>query len=208
MPTVFLLVRHGQTEWNREIRFRGTTDLRLTAFGRAQAGRVAEHLRAEPIAAIYSSPLSRAVETARPLAEALNLPVQTHRGLISVDYGEWQGHTPQEVSVLWPDLYRLWQQSPDQVTFPGGESLPIALDRAVALLTELSAVFPGQTLALFSHEIVTRAVMLHILGMSLSAYWRMPQDTACINAFSYDPPRRMLIYLNDTCHLRGLSKAV
>jgi broad specificity phosphatase PhoE len=204
MPTVFLLVRHGQTDWNKEIRFRGTTDLPLTPFGHAQAQRVAERLRSEPIAAIYSSPLSRAVETARPLAEALGLPIQIHHGLISVDYGEWQGHTPQEVSGLWLDLYRLWMQSPDQVTFPGGESLPIALDRAVALLNELSETPHGQTVALFSHEIVTRAVMLYILGMNLSAYWRMPQDTACINAFSYDPLKRSLFYLNDTCHVRGL----
>lgn len=204
MTTRFLLVRHGQTAWNKDVRFRGTTDLPLSELGFAQARRVDDWLRDEPIRAIYSSPLKRAVQTAQPLAEALCMPIQFRHGLISADYGEWQGLTPQEVSERWPDLYRMWQQSPDQVAFPGGESLTIVLDRAVAMLDELSQEHPDQTVALFSHEIVCKALMLHMLGMELSAYWRMPQDNACINAFSYSPRHRSLIYLNDTCHLKGL----
>ena len=206
MTTRFLLVRHGQTAWNKDVRFRGTTDLPLSELGIAQAQRVAEWLRDEPIQAIFSSPLKRAVQTAQPLADALRLPIQTRNSLISVDYGEWQGHTPQEVSARWPDLYRIWMRSPDLVTFPGGESLPIALNRAVEMLDELSQAHPDQTVALFSHEIVTKALMLHLLGMELSAYWRIPQDNGCINAFSYEPSRRSLIYLNDTCHLKGLAE--
>jgi broad specificity phosphatase PhoE len=76
----------------------------------------------------------------------------------------------------------------------------------VETLDELSRSHSGQTVALFSHEIVCKAVMLHMLGMELSAYWCMPQDNACINAFNYAPSRRVLIYLNDTCHLKGLAE--
>lgn len=202
MTTRFLLVRHGQTAWNKDIRFRGTTDLSLSEVGLAQAQRVADWLRDEPIQAIYSSPLTRALQTAQPLADALRLPVQIRRGLISVDYGEWQGLTPQEVSERWPDLYRTWQQSPHLVTFPGGESLQIALDRGVEMLDELSEKHPDQTVALFSHEIVTKTLMGHVLGLDNSAHWRIPQDNGCINAFLYSPSHRELIYLNDTCHMR------
>lgn len=204
MTTRFLLVRHGQTAWNKDLHFRGTTDLPLSDLGLAQAQRVAEWLKGEPIRAIYSSPLLRTVQTAQPLADALGLPVLRHRGLISADYGEWQGHTPKEVAQRWPDLYQKWRHAPHEVQFPGGESLPIVLERAVAMLHELSEAHPDQTVALFSHEIVCKAVMLHVLGMELSAYWRMPQDNGCINAFFWDARRRSLIYLNDTCHLRGL----
>ncbi len=204
MSTRFLLVRHGQTAWNKDLHFRGTTDLPLSDLGLIQAQRVAEWLKDEPIRAIYSSPLLRAVQTAQPLADVMGLPVQRHHGLISADYGQWQGHTPKEVAELWPDLYRKWLHAPHEVQFPGGESLPIVLERAVALLNELSETHSGQTVALFSHEIVCKAIMLHVLGMDLSAYWRMPQDNACINAFYWDSRRRSLIYLNDTCHLRGL----
>lgn len=204
MATRFLLVRHGQTAWNKDVRFRGTTDLPLSDLGLAQAERVAQWLRDEPIQAIVSSPLKRAVQTAQPLSDALNLPIRTHHGLISADYGEWQGHTPQEVSARWPELYRQWQQSPDLVTFPGGESLKIVLDRTVAMLDELSQAHPDQTVALFSHEIVTKTLLGYVLGMELSAHWRVPQDNGCINAFFYAPSRMSLIYLNDTCHLKGL----
>jgi broad specificity phosphatase PhoE len=206
MATRFLLVRHGQTAWNKDIRFRGTTDLPLSELGLAQAQRVAAWLRNEPIRDIYSSPLQRAVQTAQPLADALGLPIRIHGGLISADYGEWQGLTPQEVSERWPEMYRLWQQSPDQVIFPGGESLTIVLDRAVAMLDELSLAHPDQTVALFSHEIVTKTLMGHVLGMELSAHWHVPQDNGCINAFFHAPSRRSLVYLNDTCHLKGLSE--
>jgi len=206
MATRFLLVRHGQTAWNKDIRFRGTTDLPLSEVGLAQAQRVAEWLRDEPIQAIYSSPLTRAVQTAQPLAELLRLPVQIRRGLISADYGEWQGHTPQEVSERWPELYRMWLQSPDRVTFPGGESLEIVLNRGVEMLDELSEKHPDETVALFSHEIVTKTLMGWVLGMELSAHWRVPQDNGCINAFAYGPSHRSLIYLNDTCHLRKSAK--
>jgi broad specificity phosphatase PhoE len=206
MTTRFLLVRHGQTAWNKEVRFRGTTDLPLSELGFAQAGRIGEWLRDEPIQAIYSSPLLRAVQTAQPLADILRLPVQSRHGLISADYGEWQGRTPDEVRALWPGLYQTWQQSPHLVTFPGGESLQIVLDRAVTLLDELSQAHPDQTVALFSHEIVTKTLMGWVLGMELSAHWHVPQDNACINAFTYDLHRRSLIYLNDTCHLRGLTE--
>lgn len=206
MATRFLLVRHGQTAWNKDLHFRGTTDLPLSELGFAQAQRIAEWLKNEPIRAIYSSPLLRAIQTAQPLADALGLPVRIHHGLISVDYGEWQGHTPKEVSTLWPDLYRQYLHAPHEVQFPGGESLPIALERAVAMLNELGEIHAGQTVALFSHEVVCKAVMLHVLGMELSAYWRMPQDNGCINAFYWDSRRKTLIYLNDTCHLRGLEE--
>jgi broad specificity phosphatase PhoE len=206
MPTTFLIVRHGQTAWNRDIRFRGTVDLPLSRHGRAQARRVRRCLRGQPIQAVYSSPLTRAIETARPLADALGQPVIPDGRLISVDYGDWQGHSPREVADLWPDTYALWLRSPDQVTFSSADSLLLVRDRLVGLVQELHKAYPDQAVALFSHEVVTTVAMLLALNLDFSSYWRIPQATGCINAFSYEAPKWSLLYLNDTCHLKGLAQ--
>lgn len=203
MRTTFLLIRHGQTAWNKDVRFRGRTDLPLDETGRAQARRVGERLRREPVAAVYASPLSRAVETARPLAESLGLAVQPHPGLLDMDYGQWQGLTPEEVSARWPELHHLWQQSPDRVAIPGGESLSAVQDRAVAALSSLAEEHAGETVALVGHQVVNKAILLAVLGMPLSAFWRIPQDTGCINAFARKSGDWSLLYMNDTCHLAG-----
>ncbi len=206
MRTTFLLIRHGQTAWNKDVRFRGRADLPLDDTGRVQARRVADRLRSQPIRAVYASPLSRAVETARPLADALNLPVQPRPGLLDIDYGEWQGLTPEEVSARWPELHRLWQQSPDRVAIPGGESLPVVQRRAMTALASLTERHGGETVVLVGHQVVNKAILLAVLGMPLSAFWRIPQDTGCINAFAWESDAWSLLYLNDTSHLASSQK--
>lgn len=206
MTTTFVLIRHGQTAWNRDVRFRGTIDIALNKLGRAQARRAAEWLREEPIRAIYSSPLSRAMDTAEPLAQVLGLPIQPEPRILSVDYGEWQGHSPREVSRLWPDLYQVWLKSPEKIQFPGGGSLVSVRDQAAEAVAEIADAHPDQMVALVSHEIVTKVLMLLALGMDLSSYWRIPQDNGCIDAFTFASGKWALRYLNSTCHLRGLAQ--
>lgn len=201
MRTTFLLIRHGQTAWNKDVRFRGRADLPLNETGGAQARRVADRLRGHPIRAVYTSPLSRAVQTAEPLAEALGLPVQPHPGLLDIDYGQWQGLAPDEVAARWPELYRLWQQSPDRVTVPGGESLAVVQDRAMTALSSLAEQHADETIALVGHQVVNKAILLAVLDMPLAAFWRIPQDTGCINAFTRGAAGWSLLFLNDTCHL-------
>jgi len=111
-PTVLYLIRHGQTAWNVEEVFRGRADVPLDERGRAQARATASVLASQPLAAVYSSPLQRAVLTARPIAEARGLAVEVDERLTDLDFGEWQGKTLTEARRTWPELFARWERDP------------------------------------------------------------------------------------------------
>ena len=138
--TQIVLVRHGETEWNRVERFRGWADVSLNETGLTQAEATARRIAAEwqPVA-VYSSPLSRAVKTAEAIARQFGLPVRTHRGLIDINYGQWQGLTPDEAREHWPEMVDAWYHSPETVQIPGGETLTDLRLRAVEAVRELAA---------------------------------------------------------------------
>src|SRR5262245_19420506 len=108
--TELILLRHGETDWNRDRRIQGNTDIGLSSVGLDQARRLADRMASERIAAIYSSDLARARETATPLAEALALRLQTTPLLREVGFGAWEGLTLSEVEACWPDEYAAWRQ--------------------------------------------------------------------------------------------------
>ena len=203
--TRLLLVRHGQTAWNvgagNGEHFRGRIDLPLNDVGTAQAQALAERLADEPIAAIYSSPLQRALQTAQPIAERLDLPVQPHPGLLDVNYGAWQGHSPAEVAVRWPELYRQWREEPEKLHLPDGESFGIVRERALAAVHDICAHHPNETVILVAHQVVNKVLVCAMLGLSNAHYWRIRQDNACLNVFTCQDGTFTAVHVNDTCHL-------
>ena len=124
-----ILVRHGQTEWNKDAHFRGRIDIKLNPTGITQAQSVADQLASLQISAVYASPLKRAIETAAPIAAAQKLEVIPFAGLLDIDYGQWGGRQFGEVAEQWPGLYRQWDTTPHLVRIPGGESLDDVLQR-------------------------------------------------------------------------------
>ena len=204
--TRIILVRHGQTEWNAGAeageRFRGRVDLPLDDVGLAQAQAVAERLADRPIIAIYSSPLQRAVETARPTAQQLGLLVQPLPGIIDINYGDWQGLPHDEVAQAHPDLYRLWLEKPHRVRFPHGESLRQVRLRGMAALREVAARHEGQVILLVAHQVVNKVLVCAMLGLDNCHFWRIQQDNACINVFEHQDGIFTAVLINDTCHLR------
>ena len=205
MTTTILLTRHGQTEWNREERFRGRMDLPLNSTGERQAEALAERLAAFPVSAIYSGPLQRAQRTAEICSHRLGLPYQVLPGLLDVDYGQWQGLSPAEVADRYPEQYRQWRDAPAQVRFPGGESFAEMQARAVAALEDVISPHSGQTVVLVAHMGVNKALLCAVLGLDLSHYWALRQDTCCLNIFRCLAPQRYeIVTLNDTCHMDGV----
>lgn len=199
------LVRHGQTEWNRVERFRGRAELELNDTGRRQAQAVARRLAAEfPLAAIYSSPLRRAWETAEAIGAAAGLKVQALPGIIDLDYGQWEGLTPEEAAERDPARYALWLSQPHLVHLPGGESLGQVRERAGAALHQVIEAHQGQTIALVSHRVVCKVLMCLVLGLDNAHFWRIEQDTGAINIFEWRGGLFIVQQFNDTCHLRGL----
>lgn len=200
--TQIILVRHGQTEWNRVERFRGRADVPLNETGLAQAEAAGRRIAAtwQPVA-VYSSPLSRARRTAEAIARPLNLRPESTPGLVDIDYGEWQGLTPDEARQRWPDEVQAWYESPHTARIPGGETLPALQARAMAAVLELAARHAGRTIVLVSHTVVNRAILLGALGAGLECFWRLRQDNGALNVLEVEGERWTLVSMNDTCHL-------
>ncbi len=201
MTTTILLTRHGQTEWNREERFRGQIDVPLNATGERQAEALAARLVAFPVAAIYTAPLQRARRTAEICAARLGLTPQVLPGLLDANYGEWQGLSPSEIAARYPDQYRQWLSAPGEVTFPGGERFADMQARALAALQAVVARHPGETAVLVAHMAVNKALLSGILGVGLNAYWLLRQDTCALNILRCHGSGYEIVALNDTCHM-------
>jgi len=150
-----LLIRHGETEWNAQTRIQGHTDIDLSERGREQALLLARHLADEarhaPIQAVYASNLARARDTARPLAEALGLPLRVDERLRERGFGLFEGHTYDEAQARWPQEYAIWRRREPGYAVPGGESYLAGRARVLACLTELVHAHPGATLAIVTH---------------------------------------------------------
>jgi phosphoserine phosphatase len=200
--TLFILVRHGQTEWNRNERFRGRADIPLNETGLAQAEATGRRIALEwQPAVIYTSPLSRSVKTAQAIAKHYGLEVKQHPGLADIDYGEWQGLSPEEARQRWPDEIDAWYNWPDQARIPGGETLDELRSRAMKTIHELAIQHPGETIVLVGHTVINRIILLGVLGLGNERFWRIKQDTCAINIFEAEGSDFTVVSLNDTCHL-------
>lgn len=206
--TRIALVRHGQTVWNREHRFRGQTDIELDELGLKQAEATGRYMAGRwPVVAVYTSPLRRTMQTAEAIAHAQGLTAQPSRGLLDISFGEWQGQQAGEVAQRYPDLYRAWLEAPHTVRFPGGESLDDVRSRVVAALDEVVARHPGQAVALVSHTVVNRVLLCAVLGWGNERFWRLQQETCAVNIFDVEEDGDFTIVLiNDACHLQDLTK--
>ena len=204
--TTYLLVRHGQTEWNRLERFRGRLEIPLNSFGRAQAAALATRLSSLPICGVYSSPLGRARGTAEAIAQVLQREVEIVPGIIDINYGQWQGHSPAQIAERYPEIHGQWLSSPHRVRFPEGETLQEVRKRAVSTVRDLAARHPHGTVLLVSHQVVNKVILGAALGLPLAHFWRIVQDNACLNRFHWEVVQGYsLSLLNDTSHLHGLS---
>ncbi len=198
----FYLVRHGETEWNKVERFRGQADIPLNETGRIQAEAIGRRLAAEPIVAVFSSPLGRASETAEAIAASKGISVEFAEGLRDMNFGEWEGLTPDEVAAKDRDLYARWLAAPQTVSIPGGESLDDVRARVMSFVDDLTARFNNQGVALVSHRAVCRVLLCAVLGLDNSRIWQIDMAHGALSVFEWDARRRFVTSLiNDTCHL-------
>jgi len=206
MVKIFL-IRHGETDWNREQIFRGRIDVSLNEIGLAQARAVKVWLKDEKVDALYSSPLSRALETARILSENRDCEVVKEEGVIDINFGKWQGLSHHRVKEEYKELYHTWLSKPHTVTFPDGESLTQVRERSVKALERVIKDHSGKTLAVVSHRVINKVLLCNVLGLDLSRFWYITQDTCAINMFEHRDGNYYLSLLNDTCHLRRVEGA-
>ena len=213
MPQL-IIIRHGETDWNRDAVFRGRVDLPLSARGRDQARLLAAAFSGRPLAALYASPLARARETAAPLAALPQRgqgrggpPLITDDRFTDMSFGEWEGKPLSEVRDRWPDLYHTWVAEPERFRAPGGESLRDVLDRAWPAVVRIVSQHADAPAAIVSHRVVCKLILCAALGLGEAGFWRLRVDTASVSILARDDAGWTLLRSNDTHHLQPLGEA-
>jgi len=202
--TSIYLVRHGQTAWNKEEVFRGRTDVPLNETGLKDAALAGMYFKEIDIHAIYSSPLSRAWQTAEKIAQFHSLDVQVLDGLIDMSFGNWEGHSLWEVKEKDGERYRQWRDEPHLVKLPGGDTLDEVRVRAMAALETVIQKNPEKTLVLVSHRVINKVLICGILELDNSHFWQIAQDTTAINLIQFRNGKYVLSLMNEACHLKAL----
>jgi probable phosphoglycerate mutase len=179
---VLLLVRHGENDWVKNGKLAGRTPgVHLNEKGQAQAQRLAQELADTPIAAIYASPLERAIETAEPLARAKGLEVRIHPGLNEIDFGQWTGNDLKDLRQ--ERQWKIVHNSPASFRFPEGESFAEAQARVVQTLKELSANYGEKDVVVCTaHSDLIRLAVAYFLGVALDDFQRIRIAPASVTA--------------------------
>ena len=196
-----LLVRHAETDWNRERRFQGGREVSLSAVGREQAESAARLLAATRIDAVWSSPLARARDTAAIIAAPHRLAVQESEAFREMGFGDWEGLTRDEVRERFPEAHRAWAEIPHEATWPGAETLAAVRARALAGLEALRAAHTGQTICLVSHGITGRLLILEALGLGPDRLWSFQLSSTGISELEFRDDWTTLHRMNSLIHL-------
>lgn len=201
-PTRMLLLRHGQTPLSVDRRYSGRGNPALTEVGRAQAQAAAARFAGRGgIAAVISSPLDRAKQTASAVAEALGLPVTVHEGLTETDFGDWEGLTFTEAASRDPQLHRTWL-SDTSVHPPAGESFDEVRARILAVRNDLVASYGGSNILVVTHVTPIKTMLQVALDAGPSLLYRLHLDLASLSiAEFYGDGGASVRLVNDTSHL-------
>jgi len=208
--TRIFLVRHGATVLTAEDRFAGATDVQLSDEGRDQVRRLAMRLSGENIAAIYTSPLGRTVETAGILATPHRHEVQTRDGLREISHGRWEQMTRKEVEERFPEEASAWEEDPYTFAPAGGESGLAVTARALPVLIEIVRAHPGEKVLVVSHKATIRLLLSSLLGFDPRRYRdNLDQSPAALNIVDFKGPvRARLTLFNDTSHYAEAGLAI
>lgn len=202
MTTRIYLVRHGATVLSAEDAFAGETDVALSEEGREQARSLAARLASEPIAALYASPMSRTMETARILADPHRLEVLPREGLREISHGHWEGRKRADVEKLFPEEYARWETDPFSMAPAGGESGLSVTARALPALLEIAEAHRDRQAVVISHKATIRLLVSTLLGFDPRSYRdRLDQSPASLNILDFkDATHARLTLFNDTSH--------
>ncbi len=176
--TEFWLVRHGQTNWNREGRFQGSVDIALNENGLEQAQKIAEQLKDVKFQAIYSSPLQRARQTAEMIAERSGMKVQFDTRLIEISLGEWEGKVYDEICRDYPDEMDERRINPLYARAPGGETAVQVAERMRQAVDEIAAQHPEGPILVVSHGLALSALVCLAHTGSLENVYHTVLDNA------------------------------
>jgi broad specificity phosphatase PhoE len=195
------IVRHGETEYNKEELFRGRKDVPLNDVGKKQAERLGTYFEGKTVARIFASPLARAQQTAQGISKKANAPVETIEEFTDMDFGAWEGVALKEVERLYPREFLLWKETPQNLKVKDGESLAKVRQR---MRKGMERILSGKErdCVIVTHRVLCKLMVLYALNIPNSRFWGMKFDPASVSLIERRG-RDMTIYaINDTCHLR------
>ena len=200
-----ILVRHGESEWNRAGRYQGQEDAPLSDLGLRQAEALAVRLRHEQIDAIYTSPLQRARRTAEAIAQYHPaIPFVEDKALYEIHHGAWQGLLAAEVRERYPDTLEEWRNFPTRSQMPGGESFSNILKRTLNFRERVCKLHSDGTVLISTHDVVVKILIADALGMHMDRINRIWVTNASISVVEYTEDLPFLVSLSEACHLGTL----
>ena len=198
-----ILVRHGETEWNKQRRIQGCrSDTRLSPKGLEEADRLATVLRKERIDAIYSSPMKRAAETAQIIADACKMKVELFHELREIDAGALDGLFERELTGTYEAAWKGLRGGNPSTPLPGGESLQDLQKRTSWAVDRMLEKHVDGTVVVVAHLLANLAIVCQALGINLGQIARLRQAPASITTLEMTTQGSSLLLLNDTCHLQ------
>ncbi|MFO7629513.1 MAG: histidine phosphatase family protein [Prochlorococcaceae cyanobacterium] len=204
-----LLVRHGETDWNRQGRFQGQIDIPLNDNGRLQAEAAARFLADVEIHRAYTSSMARPRQTAEAILEGRRaIPLVSQQGLVEIGHGLWEGCLESEIAATWPELLADWQRSPQTVQMPEGETIHDVWSRSCRNWGTIAASLePSETALVVAHDAVNKTILCDLLGLGPADIWAIKQGNGAVTVIDYPAgaDRHPLVScLNLTAHLGGV----
>jgi broad specificity phosphatase PhoE len=201
-----IIVRHGESEWNRIHRYQGQLDAPLSDLGLRQAEALAQRLKAEQLDHIYTSTLQRAALTAKAIAAYHpHVPFGTDDALLEIHHGEWQGKFADEILAQYADGLQEWRQHPTRSQMPGGESFSNVLKRTLDFKEQLCQRHGDETILISTHDVVVKILVADALGMNMDRINRIWVTNASISVIEYGDDLPYLVSLSEACHLGTLA---
>ena len=199
--TALIVVRHGETEWNRERRMQGTTDTRLSDLGRVQASALGRHLRDHAFTALYSSDLSRARDTARAISEHTGRKMMIDPRLQERRFGIFEGLLAAEIKTRYPEEHARFASRDPDYQVPGGESASAFTARCLGCLAEIAGRHPGEEVVVVTHGLVLDALYRIAHGLAHGEPRPVPLINASMNHFGYGSGAWRMVLWGDVSHL-------
>lgn len=204
--TTVILIRHGQTDYNKKNVYQGFLDIPLNETGLSQAKLLAEYLKDYPIDVFIASPLKRTYVTAETVAKAQGKTIAyTDDRLKEINYGDWAGKPQAELKAEYPDMYKDWKERPWLVNFPNGENIRDMQYRGRAALEDAVAKYPGKTILIGAHSHLNMTVICSVLGLDEQHFRHIKQDNTCVNVLRYKNGQWELVTMNSVAHLGKLT---